>query len=222
MIHPDTELRFINKDIGYGVFATKLIPKGTITWAYDILDRTFLKSQIDSMDKRFREVMDKYSYRDSNGNFVLCWDNARFVNHSFNSSCITTAYNFELAVRDIYPGEELTDDYGYLNCIEQFDCIPEDGTLRACVMPDDLLHFYKIWDNKLLSSFEHLLMAEQPLWSLIDPQYIKKVEGIANNTDQMDSILNTFYNEDEALMVKKETLLRSYHPRKSPREIILA
>ena len=32
MIHPDTELRFISPEIGFGVFATKLIPQGTITW----------------------------------------------------------------------------------------------------------------------------------------------------------------------------------------------
>ena len=31
MIHPDTELRFINNVVGYGVVAKKLIPKGTIT-----------------------------------------------------------------------------------------------------------------------------------------------------------------------------------------------
>lgn len=31
VIHPDTELRFVNPDIGYGVFATRFIPKGSIT-----------------------------------------------------------------------------------------------------------------------------------------------------------------------------------------------
>jgi len=35
MIHPDTEVRFINDEIGYGVVAKKLIPKGTITWVQD-------------------------------------------------------------------------------------------------------------------------------------------------------------------------------------------
>lgn len=29
MIHPDTEVRFISNEIGYGVVATKFIPKGT-------------------------------------------------------------------------------------------------------------------------------------------------------------------------------------------------
>ena len=31
MIHPDSELRFINPIIGYGLFATSVIPRGTLT-----------------------------------------------------------------------------------------------------------------------------------------------------------------------------------------------
>ena len=39
MIHPHTELRFINEQMGFGVFATQFIPKGTIIWALDELDQ---------------------------------------------------------------------------------------------------------------------------------------------------------------------------------------
>jgi hypothetical protein len=41
MIHPDTELRYVNDIIGYGVFATRLIPRGTITWVQDELYQVF-------------------------------------------------------------------------------------------------------------------------------------------------------------------------------------
>ena len=57
MIHPDTELRFINEKIGYGVVALKLIPKGTITWAIDKLDRTFSPDQVRAMDELYQEVL---------------------------------------------------------------------------------------------------------------------------------------------------------------------
>ena len=43
MIHPKTELQFINKEIGYGVVATEFIPAGTITWVLDKLDREFTR-----------------------------------------------------------------------------------------------------------------------------------------------------------------------------------
>ena len=39
MVHPDTELRFVSPAIGWGVFATRDIPTGTITWALDVLDQ---------------------------------------------------------------------------------------------------------------------------------------------------------------------------------------
>ena len=32
MIHPDTELRFIDATLGFGVFATRFIRRGTVTW----------------------------------------------------------------------------------------------------------------------------------------------------------------------------------------------
>ncbi|MCW3114523.1 MAG: hypothetical protein JWR18_2919 [Segetibacter sp.] len=210
MIHPHTELAFISPKIGYGVVATEFIPKGTITWAWDKLDQVFTPAQVDRMEDVYKEIINKYTYRDQKGHFILCWDNSRFVNHSFNSSCITTAYNFEVAVRDIHPGEELTDDYGYLNCLEPFTCLPEPHTSRTKVMPDDLLHFYKEWDEKLISAFQHFNKVPQPLSFLIQPTYRKKVASVASGIEPMDSILNCFYSDDESKMLVKEGLLHSY------------
>jgi hypothetical protein len=160
------------------------------------------------MDKVYRDILDKYTYRDHHGNYMLCWDNARFVNHSFNSNCISTAYNFELAVRDIHPGEELTDDYGYLNSPEPFACLPEANTSRTHVMPDDLLHFYHEWDLKLISAFDFFHKAPQPLAFLIDPVYRQKITAIANGSEPMDSILNCYFSEDESKMLMKDSLLQ--------------
>lgn len=210
MIHPHTELRFISDDIGYGVVATQFIPKGTITWAYDKFDRSFALDQVEQMDKVYQDIINKYSYRDNKGNYVLCWDNSRFVNHSFHSNCISTAYNFELAVRDIYPGEELTDDYGYLNCLEPFECLPEKNTVRTHVMPDDLLHFYKEWDDKLISAFHYFNKVNQPLAFLIENNYRHKVAAVASGVDLMDSILNCYYSNDAGSVLVKEGLLHSY------------
>ncbi|MEQ8926171.1 MAG: SET domain-containing protein [Fulvivirga sp.] len=112
MIHPKTELRFINDEIGYGVVATDFIPKGTITWVLDKFDREFTPDQMQSFEDTYKDILEVYSYRNGNGNYILCWDNGRFVNHSFNSNCFTTPYDFEIAIRDIQPGEQLTDDCG--------------------------------------------------------------------------------------------------------------
>src|SRR5690606_36361865 len=156
MIHPDTEVRFISDEIGYGVVAKKMIPKGTITWVLDELDREFTPQELEALSEPIRNTLDTYAYRNSMGNFVLCWDNGRFVNHSFNSNCISTAYDFEIAVRDIEPGEQLTDDYGYLNISEPFRAHAE-GTKRKTVYPNDLVKYHNTWDKKPEASFTYIL-----------------------------------------------------------------
>lgn len=201
MIHPDTALRFISPEKGYGVVATKFIPKGTITWIMDPLDQVFSPERVHQFPQGIQEILATYSYRDHNGDYVLCWDNARFVNHSFHSNCISTAYNFELAVRDIQAGEELTDDYGYLNLTEPFDCIHEKDTSRTRVMPDDLLHFYPEWDEQLKDAFLEYNKVSQPLAAYIERQYDKKVRDVAAGNAEMDSILNCYYHTPETIVL---------------------
>jgi len=193
MIHPHTRLQFINEEKGFGVVATQFIPKGTITWIMDELDRTFSPEKIESLDPLYQETMDKYCYRDNAGNFVFCWDISRFVNHSFNSNCLSTAYNFELAIRDIHPGEELTDDYGYLNASEPYAFPKEEGSTRTHVLPDDLLNYHKEWDEKLIEAFKSYNTVEQPLAVLIENQFKEKVRKVANGEEKMDSILNCYF-----------------------------
>ncbi|HXS37944.1 MAG TPA: SET domain-containing protein [Flavipsychrobacter sp.] len=193
MIHPSTELKFISPEKGFGVVATKLIPKGTITWIMDPLDQIFSSNDIKKLDPFFQDLLATYSYRDGNGDFILCWDNARFVNHSFHSNCISTAYNFELAVRDIKVGEELTDDYGYLNITEPFECLPEPNTTRKKVFPDDLLHYHSEWDSQLIEAFKYFDKVPQVFLKYIDKRYSEKVKRVAAGHAEMDSILNLYY-----------------------------
>jgi hypothetical protein len=195
MIHPHTELRFINEKIGYGIVALKPIPKGTITWVLDKLDRIFSPEQVRAMDPLYQQVLDKYTYRNSEGNHILCWDNARFVNHSSHANCLTTAYEFEIAIRDIAAGEELTDDYGYLNLEEPFEVIPEPGSNRNIIYPDDLLRYYPEWDQKLLSAFPGILQVDQPLFQLLSKTLQEKAADIASGRMKMDSILKCYYQQ---------------------------
>ena len=192
MIHPITELKFISNEIGYGVVAREFIPKGTITWALDKLDREFTPTEIQSLDSIYQDILDFYAFRNNNGNFVLCWDNGRYVNHSFNSNCLSTAYDFEIAIRDIQPGEQLTDDYGYLNIPAPFRGIDE-GTKRKVVYPNDLVKYHKVWDKKIEKAFPLIIKVNQPLRKLIPEETWKEIEVIAEGKKQMMSILHNFY-----------------------------
>lgn len=193
MMHPHTELRYINDKIGYGVFATQFIPKGTIVWALDDLDQIIESEAVEKLDALRKPPILKYSYRNQHGQYVLCWDIGKYVNHSFHATCVGTAYDLELAARDIYPGEELTDDYGTLNLDVPFDCFPEPGTDRVRVMPDDFLRYYKLWDRIAGEAFTNFHYVEQPLQHLVKPEWKAKVDAVASGSAELDSILNIYY-----------------------------
>jgi len=194
MIHPKTEIKFINREIGFGVVATELIPAGTITWVLDELDREFTPQEFQSMTPLYQTILDTYCFRNNKGNFALCWDNGRFVNHSFNSNCLTTAYDFEIAIRDIQPGEQLTDDYGYLNILYPFKAIDE-GTKRKTVYPDDLLKYHKVWDKKIEKVFGEIIKLDQPLKELVPEEIWTKINKVIMGNEAMDSILSNYYDD---------------------------
>jgi SET domain-containing protein len=195
MIHPDTEIRFISEEKGYGVVATKLIPRGTITWVQDDLDQIFTKDQITKLNPFIKKYLDTYSFTNKNGEMVLCWDNGKFVNHSFKPSCFSTPYDFEIAIRDIYPGEELTDDYGYLNVEKPFHVIDE-GTERKTVYPNDILNFHEEWDALIKENASKVLEVEQSLAQLIPKKTWKEFVNGVQNPNLMRSILECHYQHD--------------------------
>jgi hypothetical protein len=198
MIHPDTEVRFINKEKGYGVVATKFIPKGTITWVQDDLDRVFTRDEVATLNPSIKKHLDIYSFTNKNGERVLCWDNGKFVNHSFKPSCFSTPYDFEIAIRDIHPGDELTDDYGYLNVESPFDVIDE-GTDRKTVYPDDILTFHKEWDAIIREYAPKVFEVEQSLLHLIPADTWNKFLDDVQNPSQMKSILECHYYQPTVL-----------------------
>jgi hypothetical protein len=194
-MHPDTEVKFISNEVGHGIVATKRIPKGTITWVQDELDQVYTPEQVSKMKPSTLEMIDKYTFRNSKGNYVMCWDISKYVNHSFKSNCLSTAYDFEIAIRDIEVGEELTDDYGYLNVSEAFEAIDE-GTSRTKVYPDDLVNFHKEWDEQLKNAFQHIEKVNQPLQKLLTSETKNKINLISKGQKEMDSILNLYFQEN--------------------------
>jgi hypothetical protein len=163
MLHPDTELRHVNSQIGYGVFALRRIPKGTITWVRDDLDQTFEPEEVLKFPPPYQEILEKYTFRDHQGRAVLCWDLARYLNHSCEANCIAAGYEFEVAIRDIEAGEELTDEYGTMNLTESFSCSCGKQHCRKVVRPDDLNQLWEKWDESLRAAFPLIRQVAQPL-----------------------------------------------------------
>lgn len=168
MVHPHTQQQFINEEIGYGVVATRLIPRGTITWVRDAFDQVISAVKVERIAPIYRDIVVKYCFVDAKGDFVLCWDLARYVNHSCDPNCRSAGYDFELTVRDIQPGEELTDDYGSLNPEYDFTCRCGSALCRKQIRPGDLLRYADVWDRAVEEPFRLISKLPQPLWPLIE------------------------------------------------------
>ena len=167
-MHPDTELQFVGHPIGYGVIATRFIPKGTITWVRDRLDQRLSLEEVERLPAPYRDIVSKYTFLDGKGNFVLCWDLARYMNHSCEPSCRSPGYDFELAVRDVLPGQELTDDYGSLNLEYDFECSCGTPSCRRGIQPGDLLRYGEAWDREIEEPFRLIPTVAQPLWVFLE------------------------------------------------------
>jgi hypothetical protein len=195
MIIPCTKVIHISESKGNGVVATAKIPLGTVTWVFDDLDREIPMDRLPHMSLPCREAVLTYSYRNNKGQLIFCWDNERFINHSFRPNCCLTPYKFEIAIRDIEAGEELTNDYGTFNIIAPF-AVASEGSNRSTVYPDDLLRYSSLWDTLLREAFGRFLLVEQPLRQVFSPGTWKLAESVARGETAMASIRDCYYNEN--------------------------
>lgn len=167
MIHPDTELRPIDETIGLGVFATRRIPKGTIVWTLDALDQKLGPDQLRTLGPAYRKLVERYAYPNEFGHWILCWDLGRWVNHSCAPNALSTGWDFDLAVRDIEAGEQITNDYSALNLEAGFECLCGEATCRRRIRPADFEGLAPGWDEQVRSAAAVAANVEQPLWQWI-------------------------------------------------------
>ena len=167
MIIPWVRIVWISDQKGYGLVATRPIPKGTITFVQDGLDIVISEDGYDKVDPGLREYIEKYSYEDYLGNRIVSWDLAKYMNHDDHANTLTTGYGFEVAVCDVGEGEELTDDYRIFSTHHDTNFFHENRKIEDLKpWPDDLLFD---WDKRVKDSLLRLPRTEQPLLSFIQP-----------------------------------------------------
>ena len=167
MIHPHTRLQFINEEMGYGVFATHFLPRGTITYVKDSLEMEITPEDFEGYVPEMQEVIEKYSYIDEKGVRIVSWDFAKYVNHCCNCNTMSTGYGFEIAIRDIQPGEQVTDEYGIFNINHEMELQCHHNNCRRRLSPGDFEQYYQQWDEQLKAALAALLSVEQPLMPLV-------------------------------------------------------
>lgn len=169
MIHPNTELRLVSAVVGYGVYARSPIPRGTLVYVRDALEVEIAPDSPLLDDPAYLPVIEKYSYLDDRGCRIISWDIAKYVNHCCHANTLSTGYGFEVAVRDIAAGEQITDDYRmFLGEGEAMPLVCEYADCRGVLRPDEFDSLADGWDASIRTALADLSAVEQPLLPFMD------------------------------------------------------
>ena len=106
---------------GLGVFAAEPIAKGAEVWRFTRgFDLDIDPELLEGQPPHVREWLRVYGYLDPHlARFILCCDDARFLNHSATPNLrpdfTHDRYGVDVALRDIAAGDELTVDYALVD-----------------------------------------------------------------------------------------------------------
>lgn len=118
---------------GLGLFADQFIPKGTRIWEFNAsVDSRFDASRLEGLSEDEQDALLAHCYVNPGTNlYVLCGDDARYINHSDKPNAEDIGYDeglvngegITIAARDIQPGEEILSNY------KAFDADARKGVL---------------------------------------------------------------------------------------------
>ncbi|NJN55016.1 MAG: SET domain-containing protein [Anaerolineae bacterium] len=146
-----------------------------------------------------RPIIDKYAVLEPGQRRVIGWDAAKYVNHCCHANIISTGYGFEIALRDIQPGEEMRDEYGIFNLgwTMELNCQFADvcrGFLRA----DDFETYRDGWDAEIQVALKQVMDVEQPLWALLDAETAVALRHFLDTGEGYQSVEELHYERPEA------------------------
>ena len=97
---------------GVGLFAATDLPANFIIWEYtEGVDWNIPPSELMLFPEPFQSKLRHYLYQEDSGAYVLCGDNAKYMNHSDGPNCDDTGGEHTVTTRAVKAGEELTCDY---------------------------------------------------------------------------------------------------------------
>lgn len=107
-----------------GLFATRPIPAGTAIWLPCPKCSRWSKEETAELPQERFAALDKYGHLLADGSLLLPCLGAYLMNHSCEANVLDLGLDFGLAVRDIFPGEEVTCDYSTF--------VEDEGWSMAC------------------------------------------------------------------------------------------
>ena len=162
------------KTKGKGLFAKEFIPKGTITWFKCSNCKVYTKSDILKLKKKDKEFVYWHAFRIKSGEYILPCDEASYTNHSCNANILDSGRGFDIVIRDIKKGEEVTYDYRAFYDIDMKCFCNEDNCCKKVKsihpIPRELK---KYWERKIVPSLKSIKDVDQPLNKLLSD--LKKI-----------------------------------------------
>jgi len=199
MILPGLRIKWINDEKGYGLFATQTIPKGTVTFVQDDLDIVIPSDQI--LSPQLAPLVERFSYDSPDGSRIISWDFGKYMNHCCFANTLTTGYGFEIAVRDINPGEEVTDDYRIFT--------REHHLLMSCELKDcprtlevgNTRQLVQKWDREILEALLQFKKVKQDLRKFIPRNIIRELNEYLSGKTKYKSVRSQM---PQAVAVKRK------------------
>lgn len=186
MMHPRTEARYVNPAMGYGTFATADIRRGTVVYVRDALDSAFAERTANRID--LSPAAGKPVVADETGVHFLCRDNARYVNHRCDCNTMATAYGFAVAIRDIWKGQEICEEYGLYDLGRDMPLACGCTRCRGWLRPDDLDRYADLWDEAVASALSRAADVPQPLLPHMDPGTKQRLRAFLSGSQPYVSV----------------------------------
>ena len=164
--------------------ATRPIPRGTVTWAMCDLEHVFAPEALVGLSEPYRTYLGTYTFTTDLGDHVLCCDVGRYLNHSCTPNTLSAPGRlFDIAVRDIEPGAEVTGDYGTLNLSQGLNCLCATDRCRGTVRVGDRKRLEHGWGRQLRAATELAGKVHQPLLLFLGPD-ARAAAGLAAATSR--------------------------------------
>lgn len=97
---------------GVGLFAATRLAAGCVIWEYaEGVDWRIRSTELALFPEPYQSWLRHYLYQEDSGVYVLCGDNAKYMNHSDEPNCDDPEGEYTVTNRVIRSGEELTCDY---------------------------------------------------------------------------------------------------------------
>lgn len=189
-MHPDTALAWIGNGRGFGVIATRAIPKGTIVFVRDALDIVIPATHPLVNDPLYADTLTSHAYIEPDGSRVLCWDHGRYMNHCCRPNTLSTGFGFEIAIEDIGQGVEITDHYAVLNLEFEMELTCDKPECLRRMGPGTLSNVGEWIDARIQDALYRVRSVDQALVSLIDDRTRSQLERYLDTGEAYPSVLS--------------------------------